>query len=1337
MDEFEFDDDNETEDKSMVSSSIASSPSGNSTVSVSNTCTSNRTAGGNKRKRRHRLNRGSSRLLCRKGYYEFAPERVVALDRNIYNSHSLCDSSTSGESCAVQQPLSQETEEDNNRNLRLEESKSLPEFSRRRRRKVTPKRDNQNKSNIMIDSLTSLSSPSSFLSDHSSLGVLAGKGNIMVNDRSTMPSSKRNVSGKFHTMEMKIDSGSNDTKDANLRFQSGDKVIVARRVDNTSSIDDSRLDNSQSKVNMSGKITRENVIVRKDANRSPSIDDSRLDDLKFKLKMPGKMTRENVSIGKDASILPSINDVLLLPGKIGKENVSRGKDASNSPSIKGSRSDDLQFNINMTGKISGKNKSVRGENERIPSSTTSSIDDSRLYDSQCGIEHAESNDKRTSDISHAGKGNSATSREICIIKDTSKALHKDEISRKDDESTSIVSMRKSESQNTIGTTNGVTLTKKSSHRRPKQKTLRDDDVFEANYYGDDLNNGFIEYSQSSQNSSIVSFSPNPSEKVITGARSDAFAVQDVGSYRLLSDECNYFCSSFLSSIGTEERCDMSKIHNTISADAACDLALMLSSKKTRQIMANLGNSQPDMNIGSQGSEPSIENCPYDSILTVLSFPPESIDGSSMDRVDLDSITESKTRSKEQIIRRNGTLQRKTKNARTLEIHKSSRYSSPTKNCYDTVVSNALASIAYHISLDCTTNKDHSAMRSPAEVGHFRMKILKEKRAILGITKLLLDDQIVSSILAKNVSSEIRDENIAAFPLTKNQCDSHKNIGKKVFADPTRLGRKKKRRRKPLVESEEEIQDASATQSVASVENCEYANLKSANFDFHSVGTPQSIASSVLSIESFSVIGESIPKRFKKKLVSIWSKMNIHSLSHSQNDVEVSAKTCHYCCNGNLHTKISNPGHLALTALNRILTGKYDEDDEGEISHSDITAMDTEANNSCQHIAIDEECCDTDEIEKSNFDDPMVQKNVLFRQSGAIPFLVQAMIETLESAVLLTSNVSNETKTSEGDADAHYCSLCLRHLYGRVHCISTTIDGLCCMSQPNRNMICGMTSTSIISSLLKSLSNLLATSGLRGNYHDLVKDISVATLRTLTCLTHENDLAATQMISDYERESLISRDSESGIEIILRLLHTFEIRSQRINEKSESQQYHDAIIFCLNILTNTLESSSVHIVRKKILKLKLHESRNGENQLAPVWLACWVVRQTESFRDVLLSGCFGHNDETTVGNEKERELKLHEDEYLVRAGNGCILLACLLREQKESTEEAKGETQQLRDLVLSQMPISKHGNRMILMINTMKAFCNFYRYSIGEFMSVAVTAPVVKLIEEVEEIDIIL
>ena len=65
-----------------------------------------------------------------------------------------------------------------------------------------------------------------------------------------------------------------------------------------------------------------------------------------------------------------------------------------------------------------------------------------------------------------------------------------------------------------------------------------------------------------------------------------------------------------------------------------------------------------------------------------------------------------------------------------------------------------------------------------------------------------------------------------------------------------------------------------------------------------------------------------------------------------------------------------------------------------------------------------------------------------------------------------------------------------------------------------------------------------------------------------------------------------------------------------------------------------------------------------------------------------------------------------------------------------------DTSKIRQTILSEMPMDARGRRIgvTLIIKTLKAFCNFYHYSIGD-LSVAIVAPVLKLIRGLESIHI--
>mmetsp|Transcript_9583 Transcript_9583/g.17566 ORF Transcript_9583/g.17566 Transcript_9583/m.17566 type:complete len:178 (+) Transcript_9583:1-534(+) len=129
-----------------------------------------------------------------------------------------------------------------------------------------------------------------------------------------------------------------------------------------------------------------------------------------------------------------------------------------------------------------------------------------------------------------------------------------------------------------------------------------------------------------------------------------------------------------------------------------------------------------------------------------------------------------------------------------------------------------------------------------------------------------------------------------------------------------------------------------------------------------------------------------------------------------------------------------------------------------------------------------------------------------------------------------------------------------------------------------------------------------------------------------------------------------------------------------------------------------------------------------------WLVRWVVSKTTGFQNSVMKGSFGSQDETNTAIDTN-ELKAGEEENLVISGNGFVLLACLMVDHEHVSSGS------IRDSILKELPIDSDGNSggIQFMIKTLKAFCNFYHYSVGD-LSVAVIAPVVKLITGLEEIN---
>ena len=115
------------------------------------------------------------------------------------------------------------------------------------------------------------------------------------------------------------------------------------------------------------------------------------------------------------------------------------------------------------------------------------------------------------------------------------------------------------------------------------------------------------------------------------------------------------------------------------------------------------------------------------------------------------------------------------------------------------------------------------------------------------------------------------------------------------------------------------------------------------------------------------------------------------------------------------------------------------------------------------------------------------------------------------------------------------------------------------------------------------------------------------------------------------------------------------------------------------------------------------------------------------------------------SNEERDLTKEEEESLVLAGNGFIFLVWFMKlpqnadeislcdsnrtslDLMEHEQKNNNELAITRQQIFSLMPCSKG---KLYISNTLKAFSNYYHYSIGE-LSFAVVAPVRKLIIELE------
>ena len=166
--------------------------------------------------------------------------------------------------------------------------------------------------------------------------------------------------------------------------------------------------------------------------------------------------------------------------------------------------------------------------------------------------------------------------------------------------------------------------------------------------------------------------------------------------------------------------------------------------------------------------------------------------------------------------------------------------------------------------------------------------------------------------------------------------------------------------------------------------------------------------------------------------------------------------------------------------------------------------------------------------------------------------------------------------------------------------------------------------------------------------------------------------------------------------------------------------YDHTIFCLNILTNTVEMESDQA--KRVLDAIVVAVDGGAHQRSGLpWLAGWIVSRTSGFRESIMKGSFGSGPSSAVDNE----LKTGEDDNLVTSGNGFVLLAYLMIGDDFTSHK-------IRDVVLKELPVDHNGvsGGIQFIVKVLKAFCNYYHYTVGD-ISVAVIAPVVKLISGLE------
>lgn len=491
--------------------------------------------------------------------------------------------------------------------------------------------------------------------------------------------------------------------------------------------------------------------------------------------------------------------------------------------------------------------------------------------------------------------------------------------------------------------------------------------------------------------------------------------------------------------------------------------------------------------------------------------------------------------------------------------------------------------------------------------------------------------------------------------------------------------------------------------------------------------------------------------------------------------------------------------IALKTLHRLLLGKEEGDersclDEVEAESPSRIHRQRDFMSPSSPGMMSPKAAMSEEDELMN--NPLLQTNRILGESGVIPSLVQGMAETLSAVI--------EELDQTGANSSPPCMACLQHLHDKFQGLAPIVDNACLMHDDNRTDLCSVlvetgdyssnsSGGSLVGSLVLFLKRWLQQKspkkGKRGsnNMITLLNEIGLSVLRTLTSLTHDNSLAAEQLAIRYCELSAVGKaaaSSWSGVNVISQVLFSAVIG----NESGGGNKFtYDTRIFCLNTLANVVKDEPHGDVRSALLSMKWPQAAgpddNASNVLFLRWLTQWLLSQTESFRNAIMKGTFGgKNPDPAVSSSpvgassktnihSQRELDKHENEQLTTAGNGCVLLACLLMDppksnairgrntstspKKKSGSPRKNSTssktiinvmsmatvtQKIRELILSEMPLddSFGGNGGLtgttFIQNTLRAFSNFLYFEMGD-LSVAVVGPVRKLILELEKIQV--
>jgi hypothetical protein len=626
-------------------------------------------------------------------------------------------------------------------------------------------------------------------------------------------------------------------------------------------------------------------------------------------------------------------------------------------------------------------------------------------------------------------------------------------------------------------------------------------------------------------------------------------------------------------------------------------------------------------------------------------------------------------------------------------------------------------IVYLLAFDCTVSDEGISEASARNARDIRHEIMAHPNALRGILRLIRIDPIVSSLRANNAETcggiqnmlfESSPGNSSSGSVAASTVSSSHSV-----ADPTKMGRFRKRRRQLFNDElcplpEQSVTEAPGTSSRKFVPDSSKKGNDDSEFDFDDL-PPRKQTTPV-----------------KQKLDKISSRV-IDSLPSPSSTADTTPM--HTCSlpTSSEHRIVGDVSHsIPLIALVRIVSGKTEWCEKSclDMEVSNGNAREFGANSCLREPNPDEEGLVDD-------DNPLLQTNNMLGKSGCLPLLSRALCETLAAILWVLDKRSP-------------CRPCISYLYDKFSSLTVLVDDACLMNDGNREQLCreGYASEfdcSLVVSLTSFLRVLygkrLIFDG-RANFKNRIWDEMVLeTLRSLTSLTHDNSYAAKEILkrklkSRFDKENI----EVTSVEVISKVLHAAASRGANPDAYSSQNKKirYDSVIFCLNILTNCIESSVGVLLSTSLLSVTVpvqaHGStiRSSDTTSFISWLTQWLVGQTESFRDAICA--FG-----SESTHSQRRLEASENDQLVTAGNGFVLLASILALSADVSASSDAFDSGVH-LILIHLPGNDYPSKIGFVKNLLTVFCNFYQVSIGD-LSVAVTGPVKALIRKLDNLSL--